>query len=270
MTFETYDPSAGRTPNQVNVLNLSTGAVQPLFANEFQYPVVGWLDNTWFYLQGPTVDSPSMALYLVDLNRGSQQSQSDLLTVYQANDTNPCWDAASSADRTQVFVSQCMYANTGNTTGPGWDTQEGPGSLSVTSATGGSLKSLYTTKTLGLVGVRAVTPTTLLVLVNNYSADGSADTSQNGLWKLSTTGSGFTRLVTQGANQREDLNTFAQDPWANGSLDGQFYALTVNDTVANSTTLVAGSLSGGASKPFATAPTDGGVPSVALVGWTTD
>ena len=118
--------------------------------------------------------------------------------------------------------------------------------------------------------MRAVTPTTLLVLVNNYSADGSADTSQNGLWKLSTTGSGFTRLVAQGANQRDDLNALAQDSWANGSRDGQFYALTVNDTAANSTSLVFGKLSGGASKSFATAPTGGGVPSVALVGWTTD
>ncbi len=268
--FETYDPNAAETPNQVNVLNLSTGAVQALFGNKFDYPAVGWLDNTRLYLQGPTIDSPSMALYLLDSNRGPHQSQSDLLTVYQANTQNPCWDAASSADRTQVFVSQCKYANTGNNTGPGWDTQEGPGSLSVASATGGSLQSLYTNGTLGLVSVRAATPTTLLVLVNNYSADGSADTSQNGLWKLSTTGSGFTRLVARGANQREYLNAFAQDSWANGSRDGQFYALAVNDTAANSTSLVFGKLSGGTPKFFATAPNGGDIPSVALVGWTTD
>ena len=137
------DPTRGEGYSDAQNL-LSTGAVQPLFGNKFDYPVVGWLDNTRLYLQGPTVDGPSMALYLLDSNRGPQQSQSDLLTVYQANIQNPCWDAASSADRTQVFVSQCKYANTGNNTGPGWDTQEGPGSLSVASATGGSLQSLYT------------------------------------------------------------------------------------------------------------------------------
>jgi hypothetical protein len=260
----------GGATNQVNLLNLSSGTIQTLFANEFDYPAAGWLDNTRLYLRGPTVDGPSPALYLLDLNRGLNQNQNDLLTVFQASATNPCWDAASSADRTQVFVSQCTYTNTGNTPGPGWDTQEGPGNLSVVSSTGGSLQSLYTNTTLGLVSVRAVTPTTLLVLVNNYSANGSADTSQNGLWTLSTTGSGFIRLVTQGANQQDRLNSFAQDPWANGSRDGQFYALTINDMGTNSTSLTFGKLSGGTPKSFATAPTGGNVPSLALVGWTTD
>lgn len=260
----------GGATNQVNLLNLSSGAVQTLFANEFDYPAVGWLDNTRLYLRGPTVDGPSPALYLLDLSRGLNQSQNDLLTVFQASVTNPCWDAASSADRTKVFVSQCTYTNTGNTPGPGWDTQEGPGNLSVVSSTGGALQSLYTNTTLGLVGVRAVTPTILLVLVNNYSANGSADTSQNGLWTLSTTGSSFTRLATQGTNQQDRLNSFAQDPWANGSRDGQFYALAVNDTGTSSDSLVFGKLSGGTPKTVATAPTGGSVPSLALVGWTTD
>ena len=197
-----------------------------------------------------------------------RHKQSDLLTVFQAKETNPCWDAASSADRTRVFVGQCTYANTGNAPGPGWDTLEGPGSLSVASATGGSLQTLYTNPTLGLAGVRAVTPTTLLVLVNNYAANGGADTSQNGLWKLSTTGSGFTRLAAQGKTQQDGLNAFTQDSWANGSRDGQFYALTVTDPATSSTSLVAGSLSGGTPASCATAPNGGSLPSLALVGWT--
>jgi hypothetical protein len=270
VAFETYDPSAGEDPNQVDLLNLSTGAVQTLFANKVEYPVVGWLDNTRLYLDGPTIDSPALALYVLDLGRGQHQSQNDLLTVYQANAANPCWDAASSYDRTQVFVSRCTYTNTGTTPGPGWDTLEGPGNLGVASAIGGSLQSLYTNPTLGLTRVRAVSPTTLLVLVNNFSANGSADTSQNGLWKLSATGTGFTRLVTQGKNQLDMLNTLAQDPWANGSRDGQFYALTVNAAGNTSASLVFGKLSGGAAKTFASAPTGDGIPSLTLVGWTTD
>jgi hypothetical protein len=270
VAFARYDQSAGRTPNQIDLLNLSTGALQVLFADEFDYPAVGWLDDTRLYLDGPTVDSPSMAFYLLDLGRGLHQSQNDLLTVFQASDTNPCWDAASSYDRTQVFVSTCTYANTGNTPGPGWDTLEGPGSLGVTSATGGSLQSIYTNPTLGLASVRAVTSTTLLVLVNNYAANGSADTSQNGLWALGTNGSNFTRLVTQEANQRDMLNTFAQDPWANGSPDGQFYALTVYGNATSSTSLVFGRLSGGVPRSLATASNGGSFPSLALVGWTAD
>ena len=270
VAFATLDQNGSENPHQIDVLNLASGTVQTIFANKLDYPAVGWLDDTRLYLRGPMIDSPSMALYLLDLGRGPHQSQNDLLTVFQASDTNPCWDAASSTDRTQVFVSQCTYANTGNNPGPGWDTQEGPGSLAEVPATGGSLQPLYTNGTLGLAGVRAVTPTTLLVLVNNYSANGSADTSQNGLWKLSTSGSDFTRLVTQGTHQREALNAFAQDPWANGSRDGQFYALAINDDTTNSTSLDVGKLAGGASKSFVTAPTGGDVPSVALVGWTTD
>lgn len=270
VAFDILDQNGSENPNQIDVLNLASGTVQTLFANKLAYPAVGWLDDTRLYLRGPTVDSPSMALYLLDLGRGPHQSQNDLLTVFQARDTNPCWDAASSADRTQVFVSQCAYANTGNNPGPGWDTQEGPGSIAKVSATGGLLQPIYTNGTLGLAGVHAVTSTTLLVLVNNYSANGSADTSQNGLWKLSTSGSDFTRLVTQGTHQRDELNAFAQDAWANGSRDGQFYALAIKDDATNSTSLDFGKLASGASKSFATAPTGGDVPSVALVGWTTD
>jgi hypothetical protein len=266
VAFVNYDQSAGRTPNQIDLLNLSTGTDQTVFADEFEYPVVGWLDDTRLLLRGPTVDGPSMGFYLLDVGRGQHQSQNDLLTVFQASDTNPCWDATSSADRTQVFVSQCTYAN--SATGPGWDTQKGPGTLSVTSATGGALQSLYTNPTLGLMGVRAVTPATLLVLVDNEAPDGSVDTSQNGLWKLSTTGSGFTRLAVQGTNQRDALNALAQDPWANGSRDGQFYALTLNDNATSRASLVFGKLSGGAPRSFATGSTGGDLPSVALVGWT--
>ena len=261
----------GGANNQVNVLNLSSGALQTLFANEFDYPVVGWLDNSRLYLRGPTVDGPSMALYLLDASRGPNQSQSDLLIVFDASNTNLCWDSASSADRTQVFISQCTYANTGNNPGPGWDTQEGPGSLGVESASGGTLQSLYTNPTLGLADVRAVTATTLLVLVNNYSANGSADTSQNGIWALSTSGSGFTRLVTQEANQQDKLNQFSQDPWANGSRDGQFYAVDVyNPATASDSMILFGKLSGGTPKSVATAPNGGPISSLALVGWTVD
>jgi hypothetical protein len=206
-----------------------------------------------------------MALFLLDLGRGPNQSQNDLLAVFQASTTNPCWDAASSEDRTQVFVSQCTYMNTEGT----GVAVEGPSSLSVASATGGALQPLYTSATLGLASVAEVTPTTLLVLVNN-DANGSADTSQNGIWTLGTNGSDFTRLVTQEANHRDMLNTFAQDSWANGSRDGQFYAVAVSNFSANSYTLVFGRLSGGTPQSFASAPNGGNGPSLAVVGWTID
>jgi hypothetical protein len=106
--------------------------------------------------------------------------------------------------------------------------------------------------------VRAVTSKTLLFIV----ANGNSDTSQNGLWKVGTDGSGPLRLTTSG-----EFNRFTQFPWSNVSRDGTKYVLQVVIGSGSSITytLEYGSLSGGSPFVFASITNT----ELETVGWTT-
>jgi hypothetical protein len=96
------------------------------------------------------------------------------------------------------------------------------------------------------------------------------DTSQNGLWKVSSSGSGLTRLTVEGKGQSTNLNQYTQFPWSNVSRDGSMYAFeTTNSgsvTYPYTFSLLYGSLSGGAPTTFASI-SDG--TQLSIVGWTT-
>lgn len=129
--------------------------------------------------------------------------------------------------------------------------------------TGGQAQTIYSSSVYAVTRVRAITPTTLLVLIDNVPLAGQqADTSHNGLWKMNTDGSGMTRL-TPTIGQAISLNDGSQFPWSNVSRDGGMYSLQVVTNQGKA--LYIGSLNGGAPTEFAS--TSSG--SVFIAGWTT-
>ncbi|HEX6110209.1 MAG TPA: hypothetical protein VFZ02_12425, partial [Ktedonobacteraceae bacterium] len=113
--------------------------------------------------------------------------------------------------------------------------------------------------------------TSLFVTVenHNYGSAISVNSSQNGLWKMYTDGTGLTRLTTVSENQESNLNRFSQYPWSNISTDGTLYAVQVTDLESKTpkTTLFFGPVSGGKPTSFAFANTKAGT--VEVAGWTT-
>ena len=135
-------------------------------------------------------------------------------------------------------------------------------------ATGGSQHTIFSSQTLGIATVRAISSRTLLLQIKNFSMNYTVDSSQNGLWKVNTDGTGLTRLTTETPGATTSLCQFTQNPWSNVSRDGSMYAFETNNsgTYPYTYTLSFGSLDGGSPTPFASI-SDG--TQLATVGWTT-
>jgi eukaryotic-like serine/threonine-protein kinase len=150
--------------------------------------------------------------------------------------------------------------------------QQGPSSITVQSIAGGSAHPTFTSPTLAITQVRLLgskSSKLLLIMENqNFGANISVDTSQNGLWEVNTDGSGLTRLTTESAGDESTFNGFTQYPWSNVSLDGKLYALQVTQLQGSDpiTNLVFGSLDGGPAVSFAFAHLNAGT--VEVAGWT--
>ena len=115
-----------------------------------------------------------------------------------------------------------------------------------------------------VTSVRAVTPTTLLFIIDSFSIAGQVDQSHNGLWKMQTNGTGLTRLTTDVPGISSGFNSATQFPWSNVSRDNSMYALQANGS--HKETLEIGSLSGGT--PTTIASISGKGASLSIVGWT--
>jgi hypothetical protein len=107
--------------------------------------------------------------------------------------------------------------------------------------------------------------TTLLFTASNTGQGVSGDTSQDGLWKVKTDGTGLTRLTTNGNGEVGILNQFSQYFWSNLSRDGSMYALQVTNYSSNTYTLLFGSLKGGSPTTFASISGT----QLEIAGWTT-
>ncbi len=94
------------------------------------------------------------------------------------------------------------------------------------------------------------------------------DSSQNGLWKLNTDGTGLTRLTTEVKGNVTSLCQFSQNPWSNVSRDDSLYAFETNNTgtYPYTYTLSFGQFSGSSPQSFASI-SDG--TQLAIIGWTT-
>lgn len=264
------------------LLNLNTGTVQlelkpansgpPLNADNIATPFT-WLDNTRIYVSFATAPiAPIDMLGILDTSRGPNQQMSDLTTVFQDQVSQtfnyPCWDADSSYNGSTLFLAQCSGISAPNCSGScSLGTREGPSTINTEPGTGGSQKTIFTNQALGIAAIRAITSSTLLLQVENFSMNHQVDTSQNGLWKLNTDGTGLTRLTTEANGTMTSLCPYTQNPWSNVSRDGKLYAFETSSTGTYPTTytLYYASLNGGSPTQFASI-SDG--TQLAIVGWT--
>ena len=259
----------------VYLLNLVNGVVQRELSStdvSYGYQARTWPDNTRVYVVGVPVNTPisEESLYLLDTRKGPEQHQQDLLQVLPPTRPAYCWDVDSDYETTRLVTSSCTVSFPPGSTDLG--IQQGPSSITVESITGGSAHTTFTTPTLAITQVRLLgykSSKLLLIMENqNFGASVSVDTSQNGLWKMNTDGSGLTRLTTESAGDESNFNQFTQYPWSNVSVDGSLYALQVSDIQSKNpiTNLVFGSLDGGPTTTFAFANANAGT--VEVAGWT--
>jgi eukaryotic-like serine/threonine-protein kinase len=257
------------------MLNLSSGAVQPELVytdRNLGFEARTWLDNTRVYVVGVPNNTPVPleSLYILDTKKGANQHPNDLLQVIQPRQPQYCWDFDSDYNTTRLITSSCTVSFPVGSTDRG--IQQGPGNISVQPITGGQGNTVYTSAQLAVAQVRLLGYSSnrlLLTIENqNYGANVPIDTSQNGLWKMNTDGSGLTRLTAEDIGNESNLNLFTQYPWSNVSFDGSMYALQVTTMQSKDpiTTLVFGELSGGKTTSFAFAHANAGT--VEVAGWT--
>ncbi len=265
------------------LLNLITGTIQlelkptnsgpPLNLDNIGIPLT-WLDNTHIYVSFTTQPiAPIDMLGILDTSRGPNQQMSDLTTVFQDKVSQtfnyPCWDADSSYNGSTLFLAQCSGISAPNCSGScALGTREGPSTINTEPGTAGSQKTIFTSQTLGIAAIRAISNSTLLLQVENFSMNHQVDTSQNGLWKLNTDGTGLTRLTTEANGITTSLCPYTQNPWSNVSRNGSLYAFETSNTSAypSTYTLFYGSLNGSTPTSFASI-SDG--TQLSIVGWTT-
>jgi hypothetical protein len=244
----------------VYLLTMATGELQtelsiPLGAGQ-GVSVGTWLDTSRVYLTNYQIDQPHNRIYILDTRRGPNQSLSSLPALI--NKTFGDFD--SSYDGRQLYVDY-GYCGMGGC--------YPPSNITVQPATGGAQTTILNEPHDDVIGVRAVTASTLLLLIRNDQAGGPSDASHNGLWKIASNGSGLTRLTSDPAHQYSSLNNWTQFPWSNLSRDGGLYALQVTQatTQINSAvyTIEYGSLSGGAPTVIASI---GAGTTLQVAGWT--
>jgi len=250
--FVVFD--AGTTALTTYLLDLTTGNVLPELVPQgnTNYIPNTWLDSTHVYLT--SVDSsnnaPLNGLYLLDMQRGMNQHDTDLKQV--ATLSQVCDSFDTSYDLSHLFLSSCTASQAQGFSGPSAITSQ--------SVTGSSAQTIYSNSAQAITIVRAVTPTTLLFMIETSKND----TSQNGLWEIHTDGTGLTRLTTD-KDGSQFLCPYSQYAWSNVSRDSTMYALESYNQQSDTYGMYYGSLSGGAPTQFA------GITGTQLflVGWTT-
>ena len=262
-TYVIFDefPRSGGAP-AVYLLNLSSGALQV----EMPAPATGlaliprtWLDAHRVLMVGivPDSDAPPQNVYLLDINKGANQSLAGVQRVFLS--TRPCWDFDSSYDEQSLFLAQCMPAQ-----------PAGSGTISRQPLNGGAAAPVLDSSTLAFATVRDIDrrDINLLALASDTSP-GSAggDPAHDGLYLVKADGSAPPlRLTSTPAGQISELNAYSQYFWANVSRDESLYALETVAPGSNVYTLSYGRLSSGKPAIFASI---GAGTSMSIAGWTT-
>jgi hypothetical protein len=251
--------SRSDTTDAIKLLHVTDGTIENVLPQASPYNLRTWLDNTRLYLTRSDTDVPPDALAILDLNRGQNQTVSNLISVVKP-EPGSFQDFDSSYNGTQVFVahSPCTYSCSG------------PGDITVEPTLGGTTHTIYTSTAYSVKQVRAVTDNFLLFRVSNYGFpnQNSGDLSHNGLWVIHTDGTGLTRLTTDSDKLYTYLNNASQYPWSNVSRDSSMYAIEQQTCQKSGSPvmLLFGSLNGGAPTLFADMAD--GTP-LSIAGWTT-
>ena len=257
--------SQSTTLETLYLLNMQSGSLQTELSGTRLPSVLTWLDSTRLYLVNPGVDAPPTHLYLLDTNHAAPQSVTQLQSAYSSGTNIFCWDAASNSSGSQLFLSQCTSDKI--QASPSSYPMHGPSTIALASPTGGSLQTIFTSARLGIRTLRVIDTTRLLFFVKSTSYH--VDTSQNGLWKVNTDGTGLTFLAPNSDTLLMSLNRDTQYPWSNVSRDSTLYSLQtqqLNPPGTPTYTLLYDSLQGGSPTVFASIA-DG--TTLDTVGWIT-
>jgi eukaryotic-like serine/threonine-protein kinase len=243
-----FNAGSGVGLSTMYLLDVTTGNVQVEFVPQstLAYAPRTWLDNTHIYLTSsiPNSDAGLRDLYILDIEKGADQNDKDLQKIVPG--LQPCGSFDSSYDLRQLLISSCQLASP---TGGGLSVPAGPTTITSEAVTGGPMKTILALRH-AVTMLRAVSPTTLLLLVENASGD----ISHNGLWEMNTDGTGLMQLTTDKQNA-QSLCQFSQYAWSNVSRDGTLYALQeiIPNADANKDTynMYYGSMSSGLPNEFA-------------------
>ncbi|HZO75509.1 MAG TPA: serine/threonine-protein kinase [Ktedonobacteraceae bacterium] len=248
-----FNVAVGSVSPITYLMNLTTGNIQPELVPQSGLTFIPrvWIndESLFMYAVAPDPGAQPQNIYILNTSRGANQHENDLQTVIHS--PLGCADFDSSYDNKQLILSTC--------TGVARGTSAGPSSITIQPIAGGPATTIYTSNTLAIIMVRAISPTTLLFLVEN----GAGDTSKNGLWSIHLDGTGLRRLTTDTTDD-QSLCPFTQYAWSNVSLDGAYFALQSFDA-PGTYRLYSGSISQGGAVAFADI-SDG--TQLKLVGWT--
>lgn len=260
----------------VLLVKVENGTVQTAVSFGFHdafLPVLRWLDATHIYLMNATeyADTLPDTLYMLDLSRGLNQHRKDLITLFQQTSWqhvgnvqantfgDPCWDQTTSNDSSMLLISQCSTLGYFPRSS-GDQVLQGPSSISVQPAKGGPARTIYSSKTLAVIAIESISSTGVVFLIDDGSsvAKNPVDTSQNGLWKVNTDGSGLIRLTTDQDKRPDSFVAF--------SAGSNFYAIEVERGGVNISEMILFGASNGSTLQTVASASDG--TTLSLVGWT--
>jgi eukaryotic-like serine/threonine-protein kinase len=239
-TTLTFGPSFNR-PGKFYLLNTSHGDLQteitPSEINN-SYPLT-WLDATHLYVATKPGMNPAR-LYLRDITQGANHMQ----TVWD-NPNNSTWGASLSSNGERLYISETSETGDQQT-------------IYMLSATGAGAQTIYHDQVrYESIQICAATNNTLLVNRNI-----SGNTLSSGLYKMSTDGTGLTKVFSQ-LTSNDLINVGFTTSNENVSRDGSRYAF--NDSNSRNNVEYYGNLNGSQPTMFASHYASD---SVHIIGWT--
>lgn len=213
------------------------------------YVPMKWANNTSLYVYG-TVRASGAPLHqlalLRDIHLDVTQQNSNLQLITTSGQNFICQDNDVTPDNAQQVCSDYTFMLPGSP----------PNAIKMEPITGGSYRTVYQGQPGERIIARAVSTSTLLLLLNQNNGLAS-------LWKMHTDGSGLTQLlVTQSVDIDLEFASSSYLPWSLISRDGTHYALTMNNMTSNASALLVGNLNGGQPKTIASNSAG-----LQLVGW---
>lgn len=222
-------------PDKLYLLNATNGDLQTEIAlseTNTSYPVT-WLDATHLYIATTPGVNPAR-LYLLDITQGAHHMQ----TVWD-NPHQTTWKASLSPNDKRLYISETGKQQT----------------IETLSATGGEAQTIYHDQVpYERLNLCAATKNTLLISIDRPLS--------NGLYKMSTDGTGVTKVFSPLTND-DSINVGCTTSNENVSRDGSMYAF--NDSNPRINGEFYGTLSGSQPTMFASTYASD---RVHMIGWT--
>ena len=243
----------------LSMLTLNNGVLTQELSPQNTYSPITWISNN----NNVLLENQQGDLYHLNIKE-EPQMQDTFPSLVTTGSGKVCHDFSASSDNNVVYSSYCQgMINADNV---GSQPTSGPSIINAIDIDeNGNFSTphpIFTSDTLALTQIRAITSTTLLLHIENADAYNGED----GLWKLNTMTKQAQRLVSE-TKDTLFLNTFSRSPWANTSLDGTFYAIkTGSKQSVGFDKLLIGSLNGDQPKVIDQSGSHG--MQLAVVGWT--